>query len=492
MIFGKGKIKLNNQDTEMRSSSSDNQKTKALLLGTIIYGIGSFGTKFLSFLIVPLYTYFIMPEELGDYDLLVTTVSLVSPLLTLKISDAAYRWIIKNKENQVPYISATYKLLLRNCLFCALFLSVINFFIPVWNCYYFILILIGDRILECLQKLLRGVKNQKLFAISGIFHTAIMVGLNVVKVCYLKQGVVALLQSSVISLYATILLVLLCEKRLRTVDFKPNYKQQQHEMLRYSAPLVPSTLGWWVMSASDRYVIRWMLGSTANGIYSVAYKFPTILQTIFTMFNSAWTDMALAQLSKGEKSEEYTKQVFQQLFKISFGMVFVLIPFTKIFMKIVLSERYEEAAIYVGFLYLGTVFQGFSSFVSIGYLQGKKTKGAATTSIYGAIVNLCVDLFCMKFIGLFAAGISTFLGFFVMWLTRMRDIKKVFPIKVNCPLFILYLLVGIALAIITIWSSTQIDIILTGIACVFFLIDNRKVVVTIGQKISRKRGAKRR
>lgn len=168
----------------------------------------------------------------------------VSPLITMKISDAAYRWIIKEKENEVPYISATYKLLLRNCLLCAVLLFGINLFIPVWNCYYFIAILIGDRMLECLQKLLRGLKNQKLFAASGLFHTIVLVGLNFYKVCVLKEGVIALLQSSVISIYATIALVLLLEKRLRKVDFKPNYKQHQREMLRYSVPLVPSKKSW--------------------------------------------------------------------------------------------------------------------------------------------------------------------------------------------------------------------------------------------------------
>ena len=87
-------------------------KNKALLMGTITYAIGTFGTKILSFLIVPLYTYFIIPEDLGDYDLLITTVSLLSPILTLKISEATYRWIINNKDNEIQYISATYKLLL--------------------------------------------------------------------------------------------------------------------------------------------------------------------------------------------------------------------------------------------------------------------------------------------------------------------------------------------------------------------------------------------
>ena len=77
-----------------------------------------------------------------------------------------------------------------------------------------------------------------------------------------------------------------------------HYKIQQKEMLQYSAPLVPSALSWWVMSASDRYVIRFFLGSVSNGIYSVAYKFPSILQIMFQMFNNSWTDLALSELKE--------------------------------------------------------------------------------------------------------------------------------------------------------------------------------------------------
>ena len=71
------------------------------MIGTITYAIGNFGTKILSFFIVPLYTYYIAPSEMGDYDLLMTTVSLLSPLLTMKISDATYRWIINDPKNLV-------------------------------------------------------------------------------------------------------------------------------------------------------------------------------------------------------------------------------------------------------------------------------------------------------------------------------------------------------------------------------------------------------
>ena len=468
--------------------SSNSSKNSALVKGTLIYAIGNLGTKFLNFLIVPLYTFFIEPEALGDYDLLITTVSLLSPLLTMRISDAAYRWIIKEEPGHEDCVSASYFLLIRNALVAALAIIAINFFIPIWSCYYFVVILICDRLLECTQKILRGYKNQKLFAISGLFHTVVFVGLNFLRIVVFHEGVEAILQGTVISVLLTILLIFICEPRLRKAIHFGHYNQLQKQMLKYSAPLVPESLAWWVMSASDRYVIRLILGPVANGIYAVAYKFPTILQTIFTMFNNAWTDMALAQMQKGKAEEKYTSALFEKMYMLSFEACFVLIPVTKLFTANLLGEKYQEASIYIGFLYVGAVFQGLSAFCSIGYLQDKKTKGAALTSIYGAVINLAVDIAVMYFIGLFAASISTFLGFFVMWLVRLHDTKESFSIHINIRKFIPLLTASLALAAVSIWTNNLIDMILSVIAIVAFCIHNFKYLKMAFQKVKSRFG----
>jgi len=392
----------------MNDSNNSSSKTNALIKGTLIYAIGNLGTKILNFLIVPLYTFFIEPEALGNYDLLITTVSLLSPILTLRISEAAYRWMIKEEKESNDCVSASYFLLLRNALIAAAIIIILNFFVPIWNCYYFVAILIIDRLLECTQKLLRGYQNQKLYAVSGLFHTIVFVGLNFLRIVVFNEGVEAILQGTVISGILTLLLIFIFEPRLRKSIHFGKYKDLQKQMLKYSAPLVPEALAWWAMNVSDRYVIRIILNATANGIYAIAYKFPTILQTIFTMFNNAWMDMALAQMEKGKASEEYTSALFEKMYMLSFESCLVLIPITKLFTANFLGVNYQESSIYIGFLYVGTVFQGFSAFCSIGYLQNKKTKGAALTSIYGAVINLAVDIATMKFIGLFAASISTF------------------------------------------------------------------------------------
>ena len=462
------------------------QKNKTLLAGTIIYAIGNFGTKFLSFIIVPLYTYYILPEDLGTYDVLCTTINLLTPLITMQISDAAFRWMVTNDDNIVPCVSATYKLLAVNCTITAGIILLINCFIPITYCYYFIAILILGRILGSMQKLLRGLKNQKLYATSGLVYTSVFLVLNLVYICGLHQGVEALLWSSIIANVVAIGLILLCEKNLRKVDIKSSHRKLQKEMLKYSIPLVPSTLNWWVMGASDRYVILFFLGSAANGIYAVANKFPSILSTVFLMFNNSWTDMSLADSDSKEDYSAYYSSVFKQLYILSFTSVILLIPATKVVATLILSTAYKEASVYIAFLYLGAVFQAFSSFYGVGYLKDKSTSGAASTSVYGAIVNLAVNILCIKFIGIHAASISTFLGFFAMWAIRRQQMKKSLLIDIQWNLFIFLFAVSVLLSVVSIWTNVAIDLCLTVLGVVFFIWANRGLLKKVCKKILHK------
>lgn len=465
------------------------QNNKALLTGTIVYAIGNLGTKILTFLIVPLYTYYISTSDMGDYDLLMTSVSLLTPLISLRISDATYNWMIKRTASNEICIKATYNYLLKSCALAVIIIGIASHFVHIWNVGLFLAIMVLEPILETTQKILRGLKNQKLFAASGIVYTGILVSLNFITVCILKLGVRSLLVNTVISHLISIALIFCLEKRMRclkvTVD-KSELLITQKEMLKYAMPLVPSTLSWWVMSVSDRYVVRFFLGNSFNGIYAIATKFPSVLQTFFVLFNNAWTDMALANLHSKEENNKYVSNLFEKMYVFSFSAIFCLIPVTKVVTQVILSSDYKIGSIYIGFLYLGAIFQGFSTFASVGYLQSKKTARAATSSVAGAIVNLLVDLILVKSVGLFAAALSTYAGFLVMWLVRMYDIRKDWPIAVNIPEFTIMTLVATGIATATIWTTVEIDAIMTVLFGVLFIFLNKNYIKIVIQKIKHK------
>jgi len=463
---------------------SDKSKSKALLKGTGIYAIGEFGTKILSFLIVPLYTYYIATEDMGFYDILMSTIQLLAPLITMQISDAAYRWIIRNEGSTELYIRTTLQVLLTNCTIAFILTLITNALFPFRFFSYFAVLLVLTRIFSTTQKLLRALKKQMMFAVSGIIYSVIFLTLNVIQICILKMGIKSLFISAIVADITAIVILYIIEPQLHVNIFKkPDFKVIK-EFYKYSAPLVPNYLNWWVINSSDRYIVAAFINLSANGVLAIAHKFPTVLQTILSMFTTSWQDQSVAE--KEDNIGEYYSKVFTKYYELALSGVLVLIPITKIIVYFIMSQDYKAACDYISFYYLGTVFQSFASFYGVGYLRSKKTSKAFFTSIIGAVVNATVNLTLIKVIGLQAASISTFVGFFVMWLIREKQNRNDLGIKFNVAEFTVLTLLSIIVSIVSIFISPIHNILLLVITLFIFIIFNKKNISLIWRFIKSK------
>lgn len=450
---------------------------KQLIKGTIIYAIGNFGTKILSFLIVPLYTYYISTSEMGNYDLLNSTVNLLIPIVTLQIFDAAFRWMIRDEDLNGDYERSTLQIVLLNSIFAGLIIYLYNYFFPFPYPLEFIGLVISTTVLTAIQKLLRGLKNQKLYVYSSIIYTIVFLALNILFVVVLKLGVQSLFISSIIANIIAILFCFALEKKLRVNIFTKLNNKVVNQMIKFSAPLIPNQLNWWAMNSANRYIIRFFLGASANGIFAIAFKFPSILQMLLGFFNTSWQDVSVAE--KGEQQSKYYSDVFKQLYRLSFSILWPLIPLTKIVVNIVMAEQYKIAANFISFLYLGTVFQSFSSFYGVGYLRDMDTKQASLTSIYGAVISILANILLVKFIGLQASGIAMFLGFFTMWIIRERQNRKSLGIHIEKKDFIIYFLLTVFIVILGCFSSKFIDFILLILGTLLFIALNWSLMISI-------------
>ena len=458
-------------------------KSQSLAKGMLIYAIGNFGTKILSFLIVPLYTFYISTEDMGVYDLLLSTIQLLCPLVTMQIADAAYSWIIRGTKDEASCIRASMQLLWVNSVVAAVVTCLVHCFRPIAYFWEFLLLMFSYNFLSVIQKLLRGLKNQRLFALSGIVYTAIFLVLNVVQICVLHKGVGSLLTSAFIANLLTILMIYIVEKRVRVAFFRKPDMAVITGMLAFAIPLIPNQLSWWVINSSNRYIIGLFLGLSANGIFAIAHKFPSILQLVLSLFTTSWQDLAVADT---DDPGTFYGDVFRRLYVIAFTLLLPLIPATKLVIVWFMESSYHSAANYVAFLYLGTVFQAFSSFYGVGYLRGKDTKQASATSIYGALANIIVHLGLVKLIGLQAASISTFLGFVVMWLIREKQNRNELKIHIRWGEFLGCGLPVLALSIGCNYTNVMADCILTGVGGIAFLILNRQFLLELLGKIRKK------
>ena len=450
----------------------ERSKKKELSKGVLIYAVGTFVPRILSFLVVPLYTYYISTEDLGVYDVLMATASLLTPIITLQISDAAYKWLLQD-DHVEAHIRSAIQVLLINCGIAIVLINLVNRFFPIAYCPLFSFVLVLSLLLGTMKKILRGIKRQKLFAISGIIQSAVFLSLAVFQVVYLKNGIVGLFHSSIASDILTIVFILFAEPRIRVNIFGAMNTEMIINMLKFSVPLIPNYMNWWVMNTSDKYIVNIFLGSAANGILAVSHKFPGMLQTVLGLFNTSWQDVSVAEK---QTDGNYNTILFRKLYRFALGLLLPLIPATKVFVTLVMNTDYKSSGNYIAFYYLGIVFHAFSSFYGVGYLRNNQTKRAFSTSVYGAAVNALSHICLIGILGLQAAAVSTFLGGLTVWLIRERQNRNELGILVQWNKLIIITGCAVFFAVVSILSDIRINVILFFAGIAAFAIINIKLI----------------
>lgn len=200
-------------------------------------------------------------------------------------------------------------------------------------------------------------------------------------------------------------------------------------MTNYSFPLVLSQIGWWINNVSDRYVVTWLCGAAANGIYSVAYKIPAILNVFQTIFSQAWTLSTVREID--EKNSDFYTVVYGCY---NCGMVVIcslLIASNKIIATILFSNDFYVAWKYAPFLVISVVFGALSEVFNGIFTATKNSKITARTTLLGASVNTILNIVLVYFLGPLGAAVSTLISYIVVWRIRMSAAKKLVVINIK-------------------------------------------------------------
>ena len=157
---------------------SENQAGKRLAKGTIVYMIGNLSSKVLQMLILPIITASLVTSEYGYYDLIVTTISLVTPVVTLQMIEGMFRFMFNAEEDdQRKTVSTVTAFLLCGIVALAGLIAILNIAIP--KVQYPVLIFFNyaaNIFFNYMQKLVRCQQKNRQFAVSGVINTIVMLG----------------------------------------------------------------------------------------------------------------------------------------------------------------------------------------------------------------------------------------------------------------------------------------------------------------------------
>ena len=181
-------------------------------------------------------------------------------------------------------------------------------------------------------------------------------------------------------------------------------KKVQAEVLKYSAPLVLTAVSWWINSASDKYVVSFLIGVSANGILSVAYKIPTILNTIQQLFLQAWQISAVKEYNADSKV--FYQETFQILDALMSLLALGLILTTRIVAHVLYAKDFFVAWKYVPFLLISSVINTASGYLGAILSAKKDSKTMGESAVISAIANTVMNIVFVKWFGVQGATIA--------------------------------------------------------------------------------------
>ena len=443
-------------------------REKNLAKNTIIITIGKICTQLITFFLLPLYTGILSTEEYGTVDLLNTLVSLLLPIVTFQVEQAVFRELIevrgkKDKESRI--ISSAVITVIFQCIVYLIIFALISPFIN--NHYKFFLAtnVVANIFLSLLLQIARGFGDNKKYAFASFISALSTIVFNVLFLVVIKLGANGMLLGTMLGqIVATIYLFISLKlyKYLKVKDYK---KEVIKSLWKYSLPLIPNAISWWVFNASDRVIASAFLGVDQNGILAASLKFSAVFITFYNIFNMSWTE-SISIAIKDDDVNDYFNRMLNIVLRLFTAMGVGMIACMPFVFPIMINEKFSAGYGLIPISIVGSLFNVVVGLISVIYVAEKNTKAIASTSIVSAVINIIVHLVLIKFIGLYAAVISTFVAFFVMSIYRLMDAsKRYFKIKIDMKFIIQSLI-----ALIFVFVSYYINNIYLNVFVVLFAV----------------------
>ena len=415
-----------------------------LAKNTAILTVGKLCTQCISFFLLPLYTAILSTEEYGTFDLLVTYSTLLLPLVNWQLDQGLFRFMLDhrgNKEEQgklfsTLLISST----IQSIVYIVLFIC-IEPFLKIEKAYFLLLYVVLHVYTALFLQFVRGLGYSVKYTIASFISASATTILNVVALIFMKIGLQGLFLSTLTAQFLTLLYLVVSSKSWEYFSFNSIQLSVFKRVSTYSIPLIPNNLAWWVVSASDRTIIAHFLGTAANGIFTVANKFPNVFIQFYNILNLSWTETVSLHYSD-EDRDEFLTETMTALFKLFTAACFGIVACMPFVFPIMINTKYDAAYNQILILMYAMLFRVLVGLYSCVYVAQKNAKKIAYTSIFAAIINITVDVILINKIQVFAASVSSLVAFLAMFIIRYIDVNKTVHMKIRKPVIVGSILIG--------------------------------------------------
>lgn len=404
---------------------------KKLFNDSIVFAIGSFGSKLITFFLVGFYTYYLSKSEYGTADLLINSVNLLLPVVSLSVSEGVLRFVLDSKDTleKVSWLRTAIRINFLGLIVTGICAFLFYLFGPQleisssMGVFSFLLLTIQFIQLIFMQYI-KAIGKLKIYASNGILLSLLTLVLGIVFFRRLPNKLDAYFLSLVLANGISLVFLFL------NISWKDLFKsreswnpQQGKQLITYSLPLIPNSAMWWILTTSSRFIMTFFLGVASNGMYAAASKIPSLLSVIGSIFLQAWQLTAVENYRQKDAGVFYQK-VFNHYCTLLLVFSSLILLFLDPLASLLLSKEFYFAKAYIPLLLVSNFFSCISGFLGTTYIVVKRTKGVLTTSLGGAAVSFVGSILLIPLIGINGASIASGLGFFIIFYLRKKETNR--------------------------------------------------------------------
>ncbi len=419
--------------------------------------------KLVLFLAIPVYAYFITPEDLSLLEILDPAEQFIFGIANLGILQAFYRYFSRFEtaaEKTDVASSIFWFTLLSAALWSIVFLVFAPYIVPVllpdhplaWLCFY---LTVASLILRLVNIIPQGflILNEQAFKQSWLQVSGgvLFVGFLSVAIIFFDRNIEAAFIGRLFLFIPLIVVGLYHVLPYIRFRFNPGLLKS---MLLFSLPFVLSAAAYPILNHFDRWLLSTLIDARNTGIYGMSYRFGMIPgMLLVTPFLKAWRPFIY-----NYDDEETQRTVYRRvmLYYTLLGCLLWLglSVFSEEIIRIFTAEDYYPGHVIIPYIAGSQFFYGLGWILFAGLAVKEKSLFIGVMTMAGAILNIVLNLLLIPVYGMTGAAIATLISFFVMFLGYAIYVQFNLPLNWPYARFVLMM----AISLIAFFVTTLIEL----------------------------------
>lgn len=467
-------------------------KYKNLAFNTVIFAIGTFGSKILTIFLTRLYTTHMGADILGSKELIEASAAFMIPVFSFSMSDAILRFGLDKSYDKRRVFSTSIVVQVCGLLVMLLFSPLFSLipFIKGYTPWLMLYVTTSVFRLTC-ANFIRTRGFVKLFAFDGMLATFTLFLFNVIFISVLGLGIRGFMIAMILSDFCSGVFLWRLAGLGKFFSLAYADKNLIQLMVRFSLPLIPTAVMWTITGFSDRILIKYIngpagqTGDTAVGLYTAASKIPNLISMVSTIFFQAWNMSAITEHgNKGEgKFYATVYSAYQSIMYIASAFLILLVqPVSRVLLNYNNHPEYSKAYLYTPVLVLSVLMMCFNLFFSSIYTASKHTKNSFWTSLVSMVSNILLNVILIRKFGVHGAVAASFVSYIICYLIRVVDARRYIYFRVDHTKTLMNLSVLLGMSIIAVKQPPYYIALQIGIT-VFVTSSNFPALMTTVRKL---------